>query len=152
MRPFAYAAAQRDQAEAVELVTSTDGATYLAGGTNLVDLMKLGATRPTMLVDVGGLGFDTVDELDDGGLRIGGTARNSDVAGHPAVPAGVIRCWRWPCWRARSWAGAQHGDDRREPAAAHPVRLLPGRRASRATSVHRGRVARHTMGITATCR
>ena len=87
MRPFAYAR-PTDPAEAVELVTSTDGATYLAGGTNLVDLMKLGATRPTMLVDVGGLGFDTVDELDDGGLRIGGTARNSDVAGHPAVRRG----------------------------------------------------------------
>ena len=71
MRPFAYAR-PTDPAEAVELATSTDGAMYLAGGTNLVDLMKLGATRPTMLVDVGGLGFDAVDELDGGGLRIGG--------------------------------------------------------------------------------
>jgi hypothetical protein len=70
MRPFAYAR-PTDPAEAVDLVTSTDGATYLAGGTNLVDLMKLGAARPTMRVDVGGLGFDAVDELDGGGLRIG---------------------------------------------------------------------------------
>jgi xanthine dehydrogenase YagS FAD-binding subunit len=87
MRPFAYAR-PTDPTEAVDLVTSTDGAAYLAGGTNLVDLMKLGATRPTMLVDVGGLGLDAVDELEGGGLRIGGAARNSDVAGHPAVRQG----------------------------------------------------------------
>jgi xanthine dehydrogenase YagS FAD-binding subunit len=84
MKPFAYARPS-DAVEAVDLVTSTAGATYLAGGTNLVDLMKLGATRPSMLVDVGGLGFDTIEELTGGGLLIGGTARNSDVAGHSAV-------------------------------------------------------------------
>ena len=62
-----------------------DGALVPGGGTNLVDLMKLGAPRPTMLVDVGGLGLDAIEELDGGGLRIGAAARNSDVAGHRAV-------------------------------------------------------------------
>ncbi len=84
MRPFAYARPQ-DAAEAVALVTATDGAAFLGGGTNLVDLMKLGATRPRLLVDVGGLGFDEVEEAPDGGLHIGAAARNSDVAAHAVV-------------------------------------------------------------------
>ena len=64
---------------------SSPGTTFLAGGTNLVDLMKLGVAQPTALVDVRGLALDFVDELPSGGLRIGATTRNSDLATHLLV-------------------------------------------------------------------
>ncbi|MEU8813765.1 xanthine dehydrogenase family protein subunit M [Actinoplanes sp. NPDC048796] len=61
------------------------GATFLAGGTNLVDLMKLGVATPDVLVDVTRLGLDEVSERPGGGLRIGAGVRNSDLAAHPLV-------------------------------------------------------------------
>ena len=61
------------------------GATFLAGGTNLVDLMKLGVATPDVLVDVTRLPLGEVTELPGGGLRIGAAVRNSDLAAHPAV-------------------------------------------------------------------
>jgi xanthine dehydrogenase YagS FAD-binding subunit len=64
---------------------SSPGTTFLAGGTNLVDLMKLGVAEPTALVDVRGLALDFVEELPSGGLRIGATTRNSDLAAHSLV-------------------------------------------------------------------
>ncbi|MFC8298270.1 FAD binding domain-containing protein [Micromonospora orduensis] len=84
MRPFRYHR-PADVAEAVAVLAAEPQAAYLAGGTNLVDLMKLGVQRPDVLVDVTRLPLDTVDELPDGGLRIGATVRNSDLAAHPAV-------------------------------------------------------------------
>jgi xanthine dehydrogenase YagS FAD-binding subunit len=62
-----------------------DGARYLGGGTNLVDLMKLGVEAPSRLVDVTRLGNDAVEELDGGALRIGAAVRNSDLGAHPLV-------------------------------------------------------------------
>ncbi|MCO8270813.1 xanthine dehydrogenase family protein subunit M [Actinoplanes sp. TRM 88003] len=56
------------------------GATFLAGGTNLVDLMKLGVATPDVLVDVTRLGLDQIGDLPGGGLRIGAGVRNSDLA------------------------------------------------------------------------
>jgi len=58
---------------------------FLGGGTNLVDLMKLGVETPARLVDVSGLPHDAVEELPGGGLRVGAAVRNSDLAAHPAV-------------------------------------------------------------------
>lgn len=58
---------------------------FIAGGTTLVDLMKLGVERPTRLVDVNRLPLAAIEPTPDGGLRIGATARNSDLANHPAV-------------------------------------------------------------------
>jgi xanthine dehydrogenase YagS FAD-binding subunit len=58
---------------------------YIGGGTNLVDLMKGGIARPKQLIDVNHLGLDAISELPDGGLRIGASARNSDVANHRLV-------------------------------------------------------------------
>ncbi|MET8944939.1 xanthine dehydrogenase family protein subunit M [Streptomyces sp. NPDC004542] len=84
MKPFAYVRA-RSAEEAVEAYAAHPGAQYLGGGTNLVDLMKLGVARPAALVDVGRLPLDTVEELDDGSLRVGATVRNSDLAAHPLV-------------------------------------------------------------------
>jgi xanthine dehydrogenase YagS FAD-binding subunit len=61
------------------------GAKFIAGGTNLLDLMKLGIEAPTHLIDVNGLGFDTIESMADGGLRIGALVRNTDLAAHPVV-------------------------------------------------------------------
>jgi xanthine dehydrogenase YagS FAD-binding subunit len=79
MRPFAYERA-RDAAGALAASADVPGARYLAGGTNLVDLMKLGVEQPACLVDVSRLAMDTIEELPDGGLRIGANVRNSDLA------------------------------------------------------------------------
>ena len=81
--------------EAVELVSGHPGARFLAGGSNLVDHLKLGVTSPPMLVDVSGLPLDVVEERpgDDGSggaggvLRIGANVRNSDLASHRVVRA-----------------------------------------------------------------
>jgi xanthine dehydrogenase YagS FAD-binding subunit len=63
------------------------GAVFLAGGTNLVDLMKLGVATPDVLVDVNRLPLGEVTTLPDGSLRIGAAVRNSDLAAHPRVRA-----------------------------------------------------------------
>lgn len=84
MRPFDYERAS-DPAAAVATVAEREGATYLAGGTNLVDHLKLGITAPELLVDVGRLDLADIEELDDGGLRVGAMVRNSDLAADPRV-------------------------------------------------------------------
>jgi len=66
-------------------VLARPGAKVLAGGTNLVDLMKLGVERPDVLVDVNRLGLDRVERTGSGGLRIGAGVRNSVLAAHPLV-------------------------------------------------------------------
>jgi xanthine dehydrogenase YagS FAD-binding subunit len=79
--PFDYARAS-DPRTAVETVMARPGAAFLGGGTNLVDHMKLGLASPELLVDVTRLPLDAIEELPDGGLRIGATVRNSDLAAH----------------------------------------------------------------------
>jgi xanthine dehydrogenase YagS FAD-binding subunit len=84
VRPFRYER-PADIAGAVALVATTPQAVFLGGGTNLVDLMRLGVAEPEMLVDVTGLAPDRVEETAQGGLRIGAGVRNSDLAAHPEV-------------------------------------------------------------------
>ncbi|MFD4137693.1 FAD binding domain-containing protein [Streptomyces sp. NPDC058572] len=84
MKPFAYLRPD-SPAEAVAAFAGRPGAQYLAGGTNLVDLMKLGVATPEVLIDVGGLPMDHIDATPDGGLLIGANVRNSDLAAHPVV-------------------------------------------------------------------
>ncbi|MFF8974836.1 FAD binding domain-containing protein [Streptomyces sp. NPDC014995] len=84
MKPFAYVRAG-SLAEAADAYASHPGACYLGGGTNLVDLMKLGVEQPAALIDVTRLPLDEVRELPDGSLRIGALVRNSDLAAHPRV-------------------------------------------------------------------
>ncbi|WP_322921717.1 FAD binding domain-containing protein [Nocardioides renjunii] len=89
--------------EAVELVATHPGARFLAGGSNLVDHLKLGITAPGLLVDVSRLPLDTVEHLDgDHGsvLRIGANVRNSDLAAHPVVRS------RFPVVARATLAGA----------------------------------------------
>ncbi|HEU5362643.1 MAG TPA: xanthine dehydrogenase family protein subunit M [Gaiellaceae bacterium] len=78
MRAFRYERAA-DAGAAVALATGPE-ARYLGGGTNLVDLMRLGVEEPTLLVDVTRLGNDRVEETPGGGLLIGAAVRNSDLA------------------------------------------------------------------------
>ncbi|MCZ4604446.1 xanthine dehydrogenase family protein subunit M [Streptomyces sp. Lzd4kr] len=84
MKEFAYVRAGSVE-EATSAYASHAGARYLGGGTNLVDLMKLGVEAPTALIDVTRLPLDTVEELPDGALCVGATVRNSDLAAHPLV-------------------------------------------------------------------
>ncbi|MFF3325170.1 FAD binding domain-containing protein [Streptomyces sp. NPDC002889] len=84
MKPFAYLRAG-SAAEAVAAFASRSDAQYLAGGTNLVDLMRLGVATPGLLIDVGRLPMDRIDGTPAGGLLIGATVRNSDLAAHPVV-------------------------------------------------------------------
>jgi xanthine dehydrogenase YagS FAD-binding subunit len=84
MKPFSFARAT-DVAAAIATVAAEPGATFLAGGTNLVDLMREGIERPDQLVDVTRLPLGAIEELADGGLRIGATARNVQVANHRLV-------------------------------------------------------------------
>ena len=84
MRQLSYERAS-DPAQAVAAVAGAPGAAYLAGGTNLVDHLKLGITAPERLVDISGLDLTDVEELEDGGLRVGAMVRNSDLAAHPRI-------------------------------------------------------------------
>ncbi|MCX4851091.1 xanthine dehydrogenase family protein subunit M [Streptomyces sp. NBC_00893] len=84
MREFGYERAF-DVSGAVTLIGSDPDARFLGGGTNLVDLMKTGVERPVLLVDVRELPLDRIELDRDGGLRIGGTVTNSDLAAHPYV-------------------------------------------------------------------
>jgi xanthine dehydrogenase YagS FAD-binding subunit len=82
MKAFEYRAAT-DVATAVAALPP--GGSFLAGGTNLVDLMKLGVATPDVLVDVNRLPLHDVEALPGGGLRIGAGVRNSDLAADPRV-------------------------------------------------------------------
>jgi len=84
VKAFAYRRTA-DVRSALTLLAEDDGARYLAGGTNLVDLMKDGVEAPMRLVDVRSLPLDGVRETSDGGLVIGATTTNSDAAAHPEV-------------------------------------------------------------------
>ncbi|ONK14008.1 xanthine dehydrogenase family protein subunit M [Streptomyces sp. MP131-18] len=83
MKPFDYARASRP-AQAVDLVASRDEAAFIAGGTELTNLMKDGVLAPGLVVDVSGLPLSDI-ELHEGRLRIGATARMRQVADHPMV-------------------------------------------------------------------
>src|ERR1700679_1500358 len=79
MRAFSYERAN-SPAEAAGAVRTHDRAKFIAGGTNLLDLMKLEIETPAHLVDVNGLGLDKIEPTPDGGLRIGALVRNTDLA------------------------------------------------------------------------
>ncbi|MBB3020915.1 xanthine dehydrogenase YagS FAD-binding subunit [Microvirga lupini] len=84
MRSFTYERANTP-GEAAAAVARTPGARFIAGGTNLLDLMKLQIETPTHLVDVNGLKLDTIEPAPEGGLRIGALVRNTDLAADERV-------------------------------------------------------------------
>ena len=79
MNPFRYERAS-DAAGAVALLAQAPQGAFLGGGTNLVDHMKLGVASPDLLVDITHLPYDRIEQLPDGGIRIGAMVRNSDLA------------------------------------------------------------------------
>ncbi|MGZ3505142.1 MAG: FAD binding domain-containing protein [Vulcanimicrobiaceae bacterium] len=79
MNPFRYQRVNDTSAAVAALAEEPDGA-FLAGGTNLIDLMRLGVARPSVLVDVSRLPYDRIESLPDGGVRIGAGVRNGDLA------------------------------------------------------------------------
>lgn len=79
MKAFTYERATSVQA-AAKAAASVQGARFIAGGTNLLDLMKLQIETPTHLIDVNHLGLDRIEKTDGGGLRIGALVRNTDLA------------------------------------------------------------------------
>lgn len=84
MRPISYARAT-DIAEAIATVSADPEIEFLAGGTTEIDLLRQNVVQPRGLVDINALPLDQVEDLPDGGLRIGALARMSDVARAPGV-------------------------------------------------------------------
>lgn len=84
MKAFTYEKA-KSPAEAASAAASIKGARFIAGGTNLLDLMKLQIETPTHLIDVNDLGLDKIEATPEGGLRIGALVRNTDLAADPRV-------------------------------------------------------------------
>src|SRR2546423_7482083 len=85
MNPFAYSRAN-DAAGAVNAIAAKPRTKFLGGGTNLIDLMKMGVETPAQLVDITRLPMAQIEELPDGkGVRIGALARNSDLAEHDLI-------------------------------------------------------------------
>jgi xanthine dehydrogenase YagS FAD-binding subunit len=84
MKPFTYVRAA-DPAEAARAAAEHKGARFIAGGTNLLDLMKLQVETPTHLIDINRTGMDRIEPTGEGGLRIGALVRNSDLAADKRV-------------------------------------------------------------------
>lgn len=84
MRPFSYERATSAR-DAAAKVAGRPGAMFIAGGTNLLDLMKLEIEKPTHLVDVNGLGFDNIEDTPHGGVRIGALVSNTALASNPRI-------------------------------------------------------------------
>lgn len=84
MKSFSYERA-KTPAEAAAAAARIPGARFIAGGTNLLDLMKLEIETPAHLIDVNGLALDKIEVTKDGGLRIGAMVRNTDLAADERV-------------------------------------------------------------------
>ena len=84
MKSFTFERA-RTPAEAAAAIAKQPGARFIAGGTNLLDLMKLQIETPPHLVDVNALGLDGIEPTTEGGLRIGALVRNTDLAADERV-------------------------------------------------------------------
>lgn len=84
MKPFTYQRAA-SPAEAAAAAARTPNARFIAGGTNLLDLMKLQIETPAHLIDVNGLSLDKIEDGPGGGLRIGALVRNTDLAADKRV-------------------------------------------------------------------
>ncbi|NID16505.1 FAD binding domain-containing protein [Luteibacter yeojuensis] len=79
MKPFTYERADSPKAAAAA-AAKVPNAKFIAGGTNLLDLMKIEIEQPAHLIDVNGLDLDKIEPTDDGGLRVGALVRNTDLA------------------------------------------------------------------------
>ena len=96
---FQYSRAA-DLADAVRQIAGEPAAKFIAGGTNLIDLMKEDVERPSRLIDISRLPLKQIEETRDGGLRIGALVPNSDLAYHPLIER------RYPLLASAILAGA----------------------------------------------
>ena len=96
---FAYTRAS-DIGDAVRQIAADPAAKFIAGGTNLIDLMKENVTRPSRVIDITHLPLNRIEETENGGLRIGALVPNSDLAYHPQIAA------RYPLLASALLAGA----------------------------------------------
>jgi len=96
---FGYSLAA-DVSDAVRQIAAEPTAKFIAGGTNLIDLIKENVARPSRVIDITHLPLDKVEENEDGGLRIGALVPNSDLAYHPQIAA------RYPLLGSAILAGA----------------------------------------------
>ena len=122
MKSFSYERA-KTPAEAAAAAARIAGAKFIAGGTNLLDLMKLEIETPVHLIDVNGLALDKIEVAPDGGLRIGALVRNTDLAADERVRR------EYPLLSRALLAGAsgqlaQQGDDRGQSPATHALRVF----------------------------
>src|SRR3984893_13492540 len=99
MNNFGYSRAS-DVADAVRQIAADPAARFIAGGTNLIDLVKENVARPSRLIDITHLPLKAVEETVDGGLRIGALVPNSDLAYHPLIAQ------RYPLLASAILAGA----------------------------------------------
>lgn len=99
MNSFSYTRPS-DIGMAVGELATHKGAQFIAGGTNLLDLMKENVERPNRLVDINRLALNTIDDTEDGGLRLGALVTNADTAYHPAIES------RYPLLSRAILAGA----------------------------------------------
>ena len=122
MKTFSYERAALPLKQGVQ-AASARGTKFLAGGTNLVDLMKYRVESPTTLVDINHLDLAEVTRTADGGVTIGAMVRNSDLANHPLIKNELSAAFASAAeWRFA--AVAQYGNNRWEPAAADSLLLL----------------------------
>jgi len=99
MKPFRYERA-KDASGAIAMLAQEPSSAFLGGGTNLVDLMKLGVAQPQVLIDISHLPYNRVEQLLDGTVRIGAAVRNSDLAADSIIRA------RYPMLTQALLAGA----------------------------------------------
>jgi len=99
MNNFEFSRAS-DVADAIRQIAADPDAKFVAGGTNLIDLIKEGVARPSRLIDITRLPLNRIDETPEGGLRIGALVPNSDLAYHPQIES------RYPLLRSAILAGA----------------------------------------------
>jgi xanthine dehydrogenase YagS FAD-binding subunit len=99
VHPFLYTLAA-DEGAARRLKAANPAAAFIAGGTTILDLMKLNVERPSQLVDITRLPLARIEELPDGGIRVGAMVRNSDLAHHALIQA------RYPLLAQALLAGA----------------------------------------------
>ena len=99
MNNFGYTRAS-DVPDAVRQIAADPAAKFIAGGTNIIDLMKENVTRPSRLIDITHLPLNRIEDAQAGGLRIGALVPNSDLAYHPQIAA------RYPLLGSAILAGA----------------------------------------------
>ena len=99
MNPFSYARAS-DVADAIRQIAADPAARFVAGGTNLIDLMKYDVEHPARLIDISQLPLKSIEETPEGGLLIGAMVPNSDLAYHPLIEQ------RYPLLASAILAGA----------------------------------------------